>query len=674
MIISKKVFSILVFALFSVSLIAQQTSKSKSKDKLYEKGEDEEGREVILKNVAAINSEHLEFSPAFYQNGIVFISNRSQTGNIDRKINEFFFSLYYAELNDNGMPTTPEEFSIMINSGVHEGPVTFSKGGDMMYFTRSNIKDGQVKFDKKDKNHLKIYEAKKGAEDWGAVSELPFASDDYTTAHPSLSSDGNTLFFASDMEGGYGGMDLYKVVKKGGFWGEPINLGETINTAENEVFPFIHESNTLFFTSRGHTGKGGLDLFKSEWKNDAWAKVQNMGEPFNSPDDDLGLIMNSKGNKGFFTSSRPRGMGKDDIYQFELKESYEPVGQIPATFMVYDPSNSQAIDGASIRIFERAANGMIEGNDIYDVVLMPAKEGSGELVMKLVRKGSADMGEPDLVSNTDGMGQIELKPEQRYIFLVTKDGYENKELPYTTVAKNGAQTINVELSSQSCAPLALRVNNEKNNSSISDVRLLLENNCTGERVELKANAAGKLEYCIPPNCVFTITAQKEGYVKAMKTITASNSSQSYGLDINMTPIAQPVAPIAAGTVIVLENIYYDFNKSSIRSGAARELDGLVELMQQHPSMEVELFSHTDSRGGTRYNMQLSKKRAASAKRYIVSRGIDSQRITAIGKGETEPRNHCTDGKKCSEDEFQYNRRTEVKVVRIDKSVKVQYRN
>ncbi|MEL6922635.1 MAG: OmpA family protein [Bacteroidota bacterium] len=177
-----------------------------------------------------------------------------------------------------------------------------------------------------------------------------------------------------------------------------------------------------------------------------------------------------------------------------------------------------------------------------------------------------------------------------------------------------------------------------------------------------------------PGCKLSITAEKEGYVKTTRTITAANTATSYSYDIELNPVSNAAPAIAAGSVIVLENIYYDFNKSSIRTGAARELDGLVDLMQRYPSMEIELLSHTDSRGGTRYNMQLSKKRAASAKRYIVSRGIDSQRITAIGKGETEPRNHCTDGKKCSEAEFEYNRRTEVKIVRIDPSVTVRYRN
>ena len=667
----KHIFYTLLLGCFSLSLTAQQSSKSKAKDKLYEKGED---NEVLIKNISTINSEHLEFSPAFYQNGIVFISNRNQDGRVDEKINEYFFELFYSELDADGMPSIPEEFSVMINSGVHEGPVTFNKKGDLMFFTRNNLKKGKVQFDKNERANLKIYQAKKGRFDWESVEELPFNDDNHTVAHPSLSPNSRRLFFASDMPGGAGGMDLYMVEKEGKGWGKPINLGEEVNTDQNELFPFIHESGTLFFASNGHAGQGGLDLYKAEEKDGVWTKVKNMNAPFNSPEDDLGLIMNAAGNKGFFTSSRRGGKGKDDIYLFELKENYEPSDQVFATISVKDKGTQQGVEGASIRIFERAENGMVSGGDLYDVVLLPSQPGSNELVMKLVRKNSSDLGEPDRYANAEGKATFELKSEQRYILLVTKEGYENEEMLYNTLGKTGDLIIDVEMKTLSCAPMILRVNNEKSKAPISDVKIVLKSDCSEEDIPLQTNAAGNLEYCIPPNCKVTLIAEKEGYVKGRKTINTVDPSQSYSVDFNLKPIAKTVAPIATGSVIVLENIYYDFNKSSIRTGSAKELDGLVELMNRYPSMEIELLSHTDSRGGTRYNMQLSKKRAASAKRYIVSRGIDSQRISAIGKGETEPRNHCTDGKKCSEDEFEFNRRTEVKVVRIDEPVRIQYRD
>ena len=671
MIYFKKILSIFFFGLFVFSLAAQQSSKSKAKDKLYEKGDDDE---VIIKNVKSINSEHLEFSPAFYQNGIVFISNRNQDGFKDERIDEYFFELFYADLDGEGMPTAPEEFSVMINSSVHEGPVTFNKRGDLMFFTRNNVKKGRVQYSKNEKVNLKIYQANKGRFDWEEVKELSFNNDNYTVAHPSLSPNGRLLFFASDMPGGFGGMDLYVVEKEGKEWGTPVNLGDQVNTEQNELFPFIHESEILFFASDGRGGEGGLDLFKTQEVDGLWQKAKNMGSPFNSSEDDLGLIMNPDGNKGFFTSSRNGGAGKDDIYYFELQENYQPADQLTAVFSVRDKQSQEPVEGASIRVFERAENGMVSGGDLYDVVLLPSESGSNELVMKLVRKNSTDLGEPDKYSDANGAAAFDMKSDQRYILLVTKDGYENEEMLYTTSGKTAPMTIDIQMKALTCAPLVLKAQNEKNSALVGDVSILLKSDCVDEDVTLKTNAAGNLNYCIPPNCTVTITAEKEGFVKTTKTITAADPSQIYNFDLMLKPIANAPEPIAAGSVIVLENIYYDFNKSTIRSGAVDELDALVNLMRQYPSMEVELLSHTDSRGGTRYNMQLSKKRAASAKRYLVSRGIDSQRITPIGKGETEPRNRCTDGVKCSEREFRYNRRTEVKVVKIDQQVKIQYRN
>ena len=127
-----------------------------------------------------------------------------------------------------------------------------------------------------------------------------------------------------------------------------------------------------------------------------------------------------------------------------------------------------------------------------------------------------------------------------------------------------------------------------------------------------------------------------------------------------------------GSVIVLENIYYDFNKSAIRTGAARELDALATLMKQFPSMEIEMVAHTDSRGSEEYNLKLSLKRAESAKRYLVSQGIEAKRIRALGYGESKLRNDCADGVNCSEEEHQYNRRTEVRVARLDAPVRLKY--
>ena len=158
---------------------------------------------------------------------------------------------------------------------------------------------------------MKIFQAVKGDFDWENISPLPFNSDEYSCMHPSLSYDGSALYFSSNKPGGYGGMDLYVAKREeNGEWTNPINLGPEINTNKNEVFPFIHQSGVLFFTSDGHEGYGGLDLYMIDLGGKRWGQVLNMGDLFNTKEDDLSLIVNADGTQGYFSSARPGGAAR----------------------------------------------------------------------------------------------------------------------------------------------------------------------------------------------------------------------------------------------------------------------------------------------------------------------------------------------------------------------------
>ena len=656
----------------------QQSSKSKSADKLYEKGE--LSRKVRIRNTSRINTDKLEFSPVFYENGIVYVSSRHKSGPIDKKIGESFFELYYAETDMDGMPGDPQNFSLQINSQVHEGPVSFDRFADVMYFTRSNSKRGITKANSSGKVGLKIYEAKRGTYDWQDVKELPFNSDEYSCVHPSFSSPDNTLYFASNMPGGYGGYDLYMVEKKADTWSKPINLGPEINSSANEVFPFIHESGTLFFSSDGHQGYGGLDMFKIDISDQTWGKVVNLGLPFNSPKDDLGFILNPEGTRGYFSSNRSGGLGEDDIYHFDADQSIIKTDinrSLNALLIAYDQKTDALVEGASVRIFERAADGFIEGNDLYDIQLLPGAE-TGELVMKLVRKNEEELGDPILFTNSSGEASQIVHANKNYMILVSKEGYESSELLYSTIGEEGLQTIRVPLKPKNCATLMGVVSVEKFKTRVPNALVRIVNECNDAEDVIRTNSKGEFEFCLPLGCDYSIHAEKEGYTNGLSKVSTVSSSSSQKVEVNvmLNPIADNILkePIKEGSIIVLENIYYDFNKSAIRKGAARELGALVGLMKQYPSMEIELVAHTDSRGSEEYNLQLSLRRAESAKNYLVRNGIAANRIKAFGYGESQPRNNCTDAVDCTEEEYQYNRRTEVKVTKIDEPVKVQYQD
>ena len=256
-------------------------------------------RDILVSNAPNINTSGMEFSPVLYQNGIVYVS-RFNNGPVDEKTGETFYELFYSELDPNGLPLKPQEFSTELNSQVHEGPVSFNRRGDQIFFTRSNTKDGKTRADSEGRIGLKIYEAQRGYFDWENIKELPFNDNEFTCMHPSVSPDSKKLFFTSNMPGGYGGFDLYFVERIGESWSIPINLGPDINTSKNEVFPFIHESGVLFFTSDGHSGMGGLDLFMIDLSGRRWGRVINLGEPFNSEEDDLGIVLTPGGTRGYW--------------------------------------------------------------------------------------------------------------------------------------------------------------------------------------------------------------------------------------------------------------------------------------------------------------------------------------------------------------------------------------
>jgi len=630
---------------------------------------------VKLINCSEINTEFLEFSPSFYQNGIIFITAPTTAGPKDDKIGETFFEMYFSEFDGQGMPTEAEDFSFQMNSRVHEGPVTFNRTFNEMYFSRNNIKKNSTKADEEGLIRMQVYQSKKTFFDWDIPTKLAISNKEYDVMHPTLSPNGNRMYFTSNMPGSRGGTDIYMVKKVGDDWGEPVNMGPEINTDKNDAFPFIHESGTLFFASMGHNGKGGYDIFRVPVKGaQAMGPVENLGEPINSKQDDFGLILNAEGNRGYLTSARPGGAGKDDIYMFDGFVAAPKM--LSSIIRVYDQETKERIEGAEIRVFERTGEGLVSGGELYDVVVLPERAGSKDLVLKLVRKNAADLGDADMLTNVEGESPFNMQSGRNYIYFVTKDGYTSNEITYSTVGKEGEQIVEVPLSKERCAQVSGQVKNAVTGAGIANAVVRMSSSCGGKEEFIQTDGSGNFSSCLPPNCNYTFIGEKSGFSSGTSNLSVTPGAQGLNTIISLSPLNPSVVanPFPVGTVIVFEKIYYDFNKSAIRTGAARELDEAVRIMSTYPSINIQLSSHTDSRGGNAYNQKLSNKRADSAKRYMVSRGIAPSRITTVGMGENQIRNQCVDGVNCSEEEHQYNRRTELKVISINENVRVEYGN
>ncbi|MFW0739439.1 OmpA family protein [Flavobacterium sp. T12S277] len=271
-------------------------------------------------NDPGINSKYSDYGTAFYKNKIVFTSARD-TGSLGQRkhkwTNESFTNLYESDIDQDFKAEKPKKIQSKINSKYHESTPVFTKDGKTVYFTRNNYINDKKGKDGTNTTLIKIYKATFENGDWVNITELPFDSNDYSTAHPALSPDEKTLYFASDMPGTFGQSDIFKVsINSNGGFGTPVNLGKSINTEGKETFPYITDENEIYFASDGHPGLGGLDVFSGKINETGVSDIQNIGADINSVRDDFAFIIDTKSQRGFFSSNREGGRGSDDIYEF----------------------------------------------------------------------------------------------------------------------------------------------------------------------------------------------------------------------------------------------------------------------------------------------------------------------------------------------------------------------
>ena len=314
----------------------------------------------------AFNSPYSDFAPSLTGRGLLFSSDRD-TGNLARYRHTWnsqdFLDLYEVSPDSaRGQRVTKVDG---VNSRFHESTSALSPDGNTLYFTRNNFKEGKYKRDEAGFVRLKIFRAEKVDGVWATIEELPFNSDSYSVAHPALSPDGRVLYFASDMPGSRVGAagqvaqsDLWRVViREDGTFGEPENLGPKINTEARETFPFVSSEGVLYFSSDGHPGLGGLDVFATKLDYLPWkGSVQNVGAPVNSALDDFTYVISDTTREGYFASNRPGGPGGDDIYGFIENRplQFECIQAISGT--VRNKITNELLAGATVRIIDEQNN------------------------------------------------------------------------------------------------------------------------------------------------------------------------------------------------------------------------------------------------------------------------------------------------------------------------------
>ena len=488
---------------------------------------------------AGINSKYSDYGSTFLGKKIVFTSSRD-TGNFAQRkhkwTNQYFTNIYIADTLEDGSFAKPVKFDSSINSKFHEATPVFTKDGKTIYFTRNNFNNGKKGKDTDQITLLKIYKATLVNNLWVNATELPFNSDNYSTAHPVLSPDEKTMYFASDMPGTHGQSDLWKVkINDDGSFGVPENLGPEINTEGKETFPFLSNENELYFASDGHPGLGGLDIFVSKMNaSGGFDYPINIGTPANSPQDDFAYIINSKTRKGFLTSNREGGNGYDDIYKF--LETKKLICEQVLSGIVTDMATNEILSETKVSLFDNKFNKIKE-------------------------------------TQTDAKGfySFDLECGKSYFVRAEKELYDTKELKITIPSISGKTDLPI--------PLEKKI------------------------IPIKLN---------------------------------DDLAKTFSLKI----------------------IYFDLDKWNIRPDAALELEKILDIMNQNPSIKIEVRSHTDSRQTYKYNDQLSDRRAKSTIAWLIKKGIKADRLTGKGFGETQLVNKCANGVKCTEKEHQENRRSE----------------
>ena len=455
-------------------------------------------------------------------------------------------------------------------------------------------------------------------------------NDEYSVCHPSLSKDAKTLYFASDKPGGYGGLDLYECTREiGGPWSTPVNLGPKINTSGEEGFPFIADDGTLYFASDGHGGLGGLDIYsttqvKTGNKLSSWTDPENLGAPVNTSSDDFGYIIYKDNKTGYLCSNRPGGMGDDDIYSFIKKG-------ITLNGIVYDANT---------------------GLPIADAEVIQKEDG--------VEKGKTK-------SDKDGNFTFPGIPGKKYTFNATHPGYLPAEIVYD--AKEKPELIKIPMEAEGGISLEVTVIDKKTRDLLEGAKVILTNLSTNKNETCAAAKDGKCTFTLEPNTSYRIEASKETGEPDTKylSVTATQSTIGKKAPATLYSVLE-LEKVKKGVAIKIENIYYDLDKWFIRPDAAKELDKLVKVLKDNPTLEIELSSHTDCRATAKYNQQLSSKRAEAAVNYIASQGVDAKRMIAAGYGESRLVNKCacegTYVVPCTEEQHQENRRTEFKILKF----------
>lgn len=714
-------------------IIRPEDIRAKNQSKLYEKLNDFK-RDSLDWSIffLSLNTPMDEFSPIYYKKGLIFTSNRNgdkglkntfswnQTPFTDLYLlpdtsNTLYLKpgFYFNELDKTVkleyrkryLPKTIQDSKVLgevsypaiiktkiiendnsnviklnpaINSLRHDGPMSLNQNQNFSFFNRNQKEKTNYKNEASIRK-LELFSAQFLNDQWVNITPFEYNSKEYSTAHPALSADGNVLYFVSDMPGGYGGKDLYFSVKINDGWSVPKNLGPKINTEGDETFPYISTDGTFYFSSNGHAGLGGLDLFKVQLKNnEPISEVQNLGFPINSSKDDFGFIINNNYNSGYFSSNR---YDSDDIFKF----NYHPILiNLKGNVYQFVNNNKMPLSGALIKLKHgnKVENIYTDTLGFYTLPLQKETEYAiivnhkdfidtliANVSTQKITKTTTIIKDFEFIkslnSGTDcNYNGTDIKLDHIFYDL-DKYNIRNDALPtmlklLNILQKHPEISLQIKSHTDSRASAAYNEVLSKNRAN-AVINWLVERGI--ERTRLQGSYFGKrvlVNGCNDhENCTedfHQLNRRSELYLFANgKNLTLDCEAKT-----NKEEIAEPINIDCAFAKenLKLENIFYDLDKYYIRNDALPAMHKLINILRTYPELQLKIKSHTDSRASVAYNLKLSNNRANAVINWLVERGINRQRLTGEYFGKRILVNGCGDGVDCSEDVHQLNRRSE----------------
>lgn len=581
---------------------------------------------MIIKNLGdSINSPYADYSPVISadESILLFTSRRPENvGGLTDLNGKYFEDIYISYRTEDDMSwTKAKNVGAPINTGGHEATIGTSIDGQLVFIYRDDADSGS------------IYTTSMQGDSWTSPEKVGGeVNSKHWESHATLSVDGNTLFFVSNRPGGFGGRDIYRCKKlPTGDWSKAMNLGSNINTRYEEDSPFLQPgSTTLYFSSQGHKSMGGFDIFTSNFIDTGimggWTEPENIGYPVNTTGDDIFFVPTIDNQRAYYSSFAEGSLGDKDIYMLTLPEREESKLTVLRGTVVDD--FGKLPPGVTITV-EDVNNGDIVGN-----YLPNPKTGKYLFILPHGKTYKITYEAEGYHSVTN---KYKVEPGKEYLSTEMVFILKEVKLEKQTLGTVGISGTVLDIQKKIVKGAKINVMDNTTQKSIGDY---------------SSDNQGKFSFVLERGKNYNLSFEAEGYLFQSENVNMPKEQVYSSVEKNVM-----LQPIASGSKIVLNNLFFDFNKAKVRKESFVELDKIYKLLKEKADIKAELSGHTDNKGDNNLNMKLSNDRAKAVMDYLVKKGINKSRLIAKGYGKDQPvASNDTDAGR------QLNRRVEMKIL------------